>query len=432
MVEFRFIPHKFPFIAAVPSCISSLHDVDGEWMTLAALDPVLARQLKRLKIDPTAGPPPAEAWPQLLEAINEHYQRTTEDRALLNRSLELSTAEMDTLRRAIEAQRDHLSEIIAAISETLALFGSLTHADSNTGQVSQAKAQFTTRLQAILDDSKMDEHSSNSVSQIRTAMLRLADQLLVLLADTAERAAMKKELEVARIVQQLLVPTETVIPRPGVKLVGHFQPAAECGGDWWTVAELAGGRSLMMIGDVTGHGVAAAIITGAAKAACDLAVSMTGGVIEPNQLLQLMNVALCRVGRGQIMMTCLAMMVDATGRVLSIANAGHPNPVLVRQGIVHPLMAEGAPLGAALETTYGPIEVQTEPGDVLTAFTDGVTECENWRGEQFSERRFRAVCQRAAPGGAIATRDAILEAVATFRGDVAQGDDITFLAAGFR
>ena len=401
-------------------------------MSVQAIDPVLARQLRRLKIDPAGGPPSPEAWPQLLAAVSEHYARTTEDRALLNRSLELSTLEMETQRKKSEHQRDRLAEIISAIGETLGAFGSLAHADSNTGQVTAAKAQFTTRLQGILDDSAMDEHSSNSVSRIRSTMLRLADQLLALLADTAERATMKKQLEVARVVQQLLVPAETELHHATFELSGHFQPAAECGGDWWTVAELAAGRWLIMIGDVTGHGVAAAIITGAAKAACDLAISISQGVIEPHHLLGLMNAALCRVGRGTLMMTCLAIVVDATGRTLSLANAGHPNPVLVRRGIVHPLMAEGAPLGAALDTQYTPIEVTTEPGDLLTAFTDGITETENWRGEQFSERRLRAICQRAGADGAPVTRAAVLEALTAFRGDVTQADDITFLAASFR
>lgn len=402
-------------------------------MTTANLDAVLARQLRRLKIDPAAGPS-SEQWPAVLDAINEHYARAAEDRALLNRSLELSTAEMESMRKSIESQRDKLSEIIEAIGDTLGIFDSLVESDSDTttGQVSAAKARFTNRLQEILDDTAIDENSSSSVSRIRSTMLRLADQLLLLLADTAERAAMKKELEVARVVQQLLVPSESEISRAGLELFGYFHPADECGGDWWTVADLAGGRCLMMIGDVTGHGVAAAIITGAAKAACDLAITSSQGMLAPHELLGVMNLALGRIGRGQIMMTCLALVVDATARSLVIANAGHPNPVLVRQGIVHPLMAEGAPLGASFDTVYAPVTVRTEPGDVLAAFTDGVTECENWRAEQFSERRLRAVCQRAAAGGARATHDAILEAVAAFRGDVPQRDDITFLTASIR
>lgn len=401
-------------------------------MSTHAIDPVLARQLKRLKLDAEQGPQTPAEWASFLAAVNDHYLRMNDDRSLVNRSLELSTSEMDRLRQRVEMQRDRLSHVIGAISEALGHFGALMQGDSNTAQVSAAKGAFANRLQSIFDKSEIFEDHSADVSLVRGNLVRLADSLITMLSDAAERAGMRKELEVARIVQQLLVPSEDVIDRPQVRIVGLFQPASECGGDWWTVTDLADQRVLSVIGDVTGHGVSSAIITGAAKAACDLAVHMTQGRLGASELLGLMNATLFQTGKRQIMMTCLAAVFDPAARMLSLANAGHPFPLLVRQGIVHPLMAEGAPLGAAPDSQYAAIQVAVEPGDLLVSFTDGVVECENPLGEQFSERRLRAVAQRAAPGGALKVRDAVVDALIAFRQDTPMNDDLTLIATSVR
>lgn len=400
--------------------------------TTRALDPALARQLKRLAIEPAIGPTTPAAWAGLLERLNEHCLHLADDRALLNRSLELSTAEMDGLRRKVEHQRDGLSSVIGTIGHALAEFGAVVQSDSSSGQVGLAKAQFAARLQTILKDSDIGDAQTSEVSLIRSNLARLADQLVVLLADTAERAVLKKELEVARAVQQLLVPADSVLERPRMQTAALFEPATECGGDWWSVQELADGRVATLVGDVTGHGVASAIITGAAKAACELAIELTGGKLDAGELLRLMNRALFRAGRQQLLMSCIVTVLDPATHELALANAGHPNPFLIRQGVIHPLLAEGAPLGAAADHAFTAVQVRVEPGDVLVGFTDGIVESENHRGEPFTERRLRAICQRAASGGARAVRDAVVEALATFRADVPLNDDLTLVATSFR
>lgn len=401
-------------------------------MTSRPLDPVLARQLRRLSLDVAEAPPTAKQWAAFLDAVNEHYHHTSEDRALLNRSLDLSHKEQDELRRAAEAQRDRLSGIVGAIGDALSEFGSYVHSDTSSDRIASAKNRFTTRLQEILNESKIGDEGSSEVSLIRSNLARLTDQVIILLADTAERAAIKKELEVARAVQGLLLPPEDVIEHSRSQVVGFFQPAAEIGGDWWTVTELAENRVLTVIGDVTGHGVSSAIITGAAKAACDLAIEVTAGRVEPNELLGMMNAVLFRIGRRQLMMTCAVTIHDPRTGALTLANAAHPNPILIRQGVAHPLLVEGTPLGAAAEAVYQQVQVGIEPGDVLVQFTDGIVECENERGEQFGERRLRAICQRAASEGALKVREAVLDAVYRFRTSVTQTDDFTLVATSFR
>jgi serine phosphatase RsbU (regulator of sigma subunit) len=379
---------------------------------------------------------PTDGWAKLLVAVNDYYRRMNDDRALLTRSMELSTGEMDELRRRVEDQRDQLSGIVDTIGHALGLFaGIVTQETTGTtdvkGGLEQAKTEFRQRLAAVFDDDPKSA-DSNTVSGIRTNLVNLADQLIVLLSETADKASLKKELEVARVVQNMLVPSESVLERSFLDIAGHFQPASECGGDWWAVYDLPDNRVLTLVGDVTGHGISSAIITGAAKAACDLARHVTKGRIGPGELLGMMNAAIYETGRRQIMMTCVASVFDPQHRTLTVANAGHHFPFHIQKGVLKPIMAQGQPLGASEDSVYETASTTFAPQDLLVWFTDGVVECENEHGEQFGEKRMRAICQRMATTGARGVRDAVVAAVAEFSKNVPQMDDVTLVIASVK
>ncbi len=399
-------------------------------MPARSFDPILARQLKKLAL-PGEVEQSAE-WQKFIESVNDHYLHTADDRTLLSRSIELSTQEMDGLRRRIETQRDQLISVIVGISESLAQFAGLLEAerkDSGAEQAARAKVELARRLQSILDEARLVDDRGAEVSGIRDNLLRLADQLISLLAGAGDRAVMRQELEVARAVQQLLIPPQAVIDIPPLRFSGHFQPADECGGDWWTVAPLSGRRALMVVGDVTGHGISSALITGAAKATCELALHLVGDSLTPSALLSMMNETLYRMARRKIMMTSVAAIIDPTARTLTVANAGHPFPLLIRNSITHPILAEGPQLGDSRKSVYEDSQIEIQAGDVMVSFTDGVTDCENEKGERFSERRLRTIVQRAQGTGATGVCNALVEALATFRGKQPQGDDITLVVA---
>jgi serine phosphatase RsbU (regulator of sigma subunit) len=385
------------------------------------MDPVLTRQLKRLALPPEVVR--SEGWQRFIDSVNEHYLHMQEDRALLSRSIELSTLEMDGLRRRVESQRDRLLAVISGISDALAQFATALH----SSEVGSARIALAGRLQAILDDSRMADERSTEITNIRDNLLRLADQLGAVLTRSQREAGLRKELEIARAVQQLIVPAEAVIDAGAMQFAGHFQTAEECGGDWWNVAELPDGRTLLVVGDVTGHGIASAIITGAAKATCELAIHILGRQLVPGELLRMMNRALHRVARETITMTCVAVVLDPRTHTLIAANAGHPFPMLVRRGIMHPVMAEGPQLGAGPDAAFADAQIEIQTGDLIVAFTDGVPECENDRGEQFTERRLRTIVQRVAGTGVLAVRDALVDALTSFRNGQPLADDVTLV-----
>lgn len=414
---------------------------------MAEIDPLLARQLRRLGLEDLSEPPDRETWHKVVARISEHYRHVADDRSLLTRSLDLSTNEMGALHRKLLAERDRLRSVVVAIGDALTIFHDAAsvqveparplHVDST---ISMAKRRFATKLSDLLSLSGAAPGSETqgatpasdadeAIHEVRVQLVALGDRLVQLLHDTAERASLKKQLEVARAVQQMLVPSDDVIERRSLRLASHFQPAAECGGDWWTFHDLPDGKLLTVIGDVTGHGISSAIITGAAKAACDIARTFVREELDVAQLLRFMNCSIFEAGKQKFLMTCTACIFDPEARSLTLANAGHPFPYLVRNSAVRQLAAQGSPLGAARSAEYTSSTVQLEGGDALLWFTDGVTECENASSEQFTEKRLRALFQSVAKYAPEEARDALVAAVSRFRDERALDDDMTLVVA---
>lgn len=269
--------------------------------------------------------------------------------------------------------------------------------------------------------------SSTSIERIRSSFLGLADQLAGLLQSTAQVAAIRKELEVAGAVQQMLLPVEDTLERRGLRLAASFLPAAECGGDWWTAHDLPEGRLLLMIGDVTGHGASSAIVTGVAKGACEVARRLLAEGLQPDAFLSLVNAAIYEAGKQRYMMSAVAIVFEAGGRKATVSNAGHVFPLLVRNKDVRQIVTRSSPLGALAVSEFTSIEVDLEPGDTLVLFTDGVTECESPDGDQFSDRRFRSLCAELSHLQPPDFRTEILRALQWFRGERPALDDITFV-----
>src|SRR5262249_34343362 len=152
----------------------------------------------------------------------------------------------------------------------------------------------------------------------------------VLLQQTAEQARLEQELEVARAIQETLVPGTELIARGGLAFAGYYQPADKTGGDWWTWAALDGDKTLVGIGGGTGDGRPSAMITAAAKAACDVARHVHGDDVTVTRLLEIMNYAIIESAQRRLVMTCFASIVDTRAGTVTFANAGHNFPYVVR------------------------------------------------------------------------------------------------------
>ncbi len=316
--------------------------------------------------------------------------------------------------------------LFALIGTVLAIFQGLS--------ISKPLKQLAWRADQIARgdlDARVEITSGDEIGLLGENFNFMADQISILLQQTAEKARIEQELEVAKAIQETLVPSDAPVKKSTLTFAGFYQPAAQTGGDWWTWAELVGGKILVVIGDVTGHGVPSAMITAAAKASCDVARYVHGDDVTVTRLLEIMNHAIFESAQRRFVMTCFASIVDTKARTITYANAGHNFPYLFRpgegKGEFGSLMIRGNRLGDDRNSKYEAKTTDLVPGDVLVWYTDGIVECENEGGEEYGEKRFRASVRKAAALDAGEMRDAIIADAGAYFGEAQRKDDITMV-----
>ena len=272
---------------------------------------------------------------------------------------------------------------------------------------------------------RVDITSRDEIGLLGHRFNHMAEQIAMLIEETKISAALQLELEVARAVQHTLLPVQRVTEVGGLRLAGIFRPAAQCGGDWWTFSELASGKVMVLIGDVTGHGVGSAMITAAVKGAATTMISTSGGRLHLLEILQGMNLAILDAARGNFSMTCFAAIYEAKTRTLSYANAGHNCPYLFDAAGLTCLAVAGDRLGDSDQGRFEVRRVSLRPGSMLFWYTDGLVESENARGQPFSERRLQGAIRRFAHHDPELVAERIVSEAQSFFGTVPPRDDIT-------
>jgi sigma-B regulation protein RsbU (phosphoserine phosphatase) len=241
-----------------------------------------------------------------------------------------------------------------------------------------------------------------------------------------ERDRLESELELARRIQARLLPSAPPAV-PGLDVAGLSESAREVGGDYYDHVDLGGGRLLLVIADVSGKGVPAALLMSGFRAAL---VSQDLSQAKPEDVASRVNEFLNRsVEPGRFVTAFLGLLDAATGQ-LTYVNAGHNPPLLLRAGgAVESLEAGGVILGILPGSRYARGEVTLSPGDLVALYTDGVTEGANAANEMWGEERLAALLRTASASSArdIATR--IVREVRAFEGERGPADDITVLVA---
>ena len=232
----------------------------------------------------------------------------------------------------------------------------------------------------------------------------------------------EEELKRAREIQQMLLPSS--LPQlAGVQIAGAWQPAREVGGDYFDVIQLDKDRLGICMGDVAGKGITAALLMANLQASFRAFASSEA---SPQVVCTKLNKFLCaNVASGKFV-TFFYAVLDADARTLTYENAGHSPGLLLRSnGTAETLRGGGAVLGALPHWTYQDYTAQLQPGDQLLLSTDGITEAENAKLEEFGEERLLATA-RARDGSALETQRAIMQQVTAFCGGNFR-DDATLL-----
>ena len=238
-----------------------------------------------------------------------------------------------------------------------------------------------------------------------------------------EKERAEKELQIAARIQESLLPRETVT-LPGYALCASTRPCHMVGGDYYAVVPLPAGRLLIVVADVAGKGVPAALLVSMLHAA--LHVRLDGALELCSLAARLNEFMYANVIPGRYI-TFFAGLLDGARHQITTVNAGHPGPRLVGGGGLTALNAGGLPLGLLPGSAYQSETTPLAPGDLLVLFSDGLTEAENGNEIEYGEERLED-CLRACAGlSADAAHARVLDDAHQFAGGMPLRDDLTLM-----
>jgi sigma-B regulation protein RsbU (phosphoserine phosphatase) len=262
----------------------------------------------------------------------------------------------------------------------------------------------------------------------------MAERIKVLLEDVRTKAQLERDVSLARTVQETLLPGREGLQVGPLRVAGLVVTADACGGDWWMRAALDEQRVVVGIGDVTGHGLATALVATSATSGFAAAMTMRPpSEINAQLLISSLNITLAHVGRGEHQMSSALAVIDVQTGVIDYASGGHPSPLVFNRQTrqVASLPARGLLLGASVSSQYTSRQAQLRPGDIVVWYTDGLTESRDASQKQYGTQRMAAAIQAHAHLSAEALRDAILADARAYSAGLPAQDDITVVVAEF-
>ena len=244
------------------------------------------------------------------------------------------------------------------------------------------------------------------------------------------RERLKFDLDLARKVQRGFLPLR-LLEVPGYEFFTHYESAYEIGGDYYDFIQLPNGRVAILLGDVAGKGVVAALLM--AKLSANAKFCMLTEP-DPATAITKLNSLMIDSGIADRFVTLVAAVLDPAHHTVTLVNAGHPSPLIYHRdtrtvGEAIGNEETGVPLGVLDGFTYASCQVGLEPGDSILAFTDGVTEATDVQDLQLQTQGLYAAMQ----GGAYSTRELgeqVVKVVKQFAAGRSQFDDIALVGLG--
>src|SRR5215213_7372846 len=256
-----------------------------------------------------------------------------------------------------------------------------------------------------------------SVAAIRVENTRLLEEHL-------EHQEYERELHLARGIQQRFQPTAPPVV-PGFELQGISFPSYQIGGDYYDFIPCHDGRLVVALGDVSGKGTSAALLMSSLHAAVHAQVASCRPITET---IGAVNRYLADNTPANRFVTLFYAELDPLTGSLSFINAGHNPPIIAHEGgKLETLAAGGLPLGIVPDFDYREGRTQLRAGGILVAYSDGVTETQNPKGEEFGTVRLQEVISQNLDRTASGIRDKIEAALSSFAQGTPAGDDITLV-----
>jgi len=358
---------------------------------------------------PTEGVAPSQT--ALRQAMAKQSSVITED---------LSLADSD-LQSAQSIVAQSLRAIIA-----IPLY-SVLRAKSGDSAAASGRGHF---LGVVYLDSRRATAFSKLDRQILDALATEAASILDnarLVERERQRQRMEQELNIARDIQQALLP-HGFRDYPYFAVTGIHTPCHAVGGDYFDVFPMSEDRTAFLVADVSGKGIGAALLTTMLQGALS---GMTIGS-DPVVVFNHINRFLCEHAEVGRYATMFFGILDREGK-LEFINAGHPSPLILRQGEVTELYSEGSfPVGLVPEANFTAATVNLQPSDTLVLFSDGVTEAMDPEEKLFGVPRLQTVLSGQHEVPLEELQKTILESVQAFTRGASQTDDITVLLIRYR
>lgn len=291
-------------------------------------------------------------------------------------------------------------------------------------------------------DVKLQVRSNDEIQSVAKSFQWMANQIQTLIKESTEKARLEDELETARLVQSTLL-TPPNIQSPSVALDSVYVAASECGGDYWD-ARITGNLLTVFIGDATGHGAPAAIVTAVAKSCFATLTSIyTDTPLAPEILLTEMNRIIFSSCQGKLLMTMVIVQINLETGETFVANAGHESPMCLRaarpsentepaigkkkKADVEVLFARGERLGFTPDAFYNSETLQLGVGDTLLLYTDGISEAKNPEGKDWGERALKKALGAGEGQALVQIRQGIMKNLEKHTQGAPQADDVTFV-----
>lgn len=309
-----------------------------------------------------------------------------------------------------------LTVYLVALAIAFVLVGTIARNVNRLTRASQAIARgdFSIRVQS---------RSRDQIGDLARSFDGMAASIERLLVETAEKKRLEGEIEIARTIQQKLLP-EPEATLPGLSLSARFQPLAALGGDYYDYFRMPDGRSAIAVGDVSGHGLSTGLLVAMAKAG--LSTLIESGLTGP-ALFARVNDLIHRSTDSRNYMTLALFAYDASTRRGELTNAGQLAPYRLSGPTIESISLPSLPLGLSDRDDFPTRELSLASGDRVVFVTDGFVEAADRSGEPYGFERLEALLRAEIWSDAARLRDRILAAVAAHTGESPQEDDRTLV-----
>jgi serine phosphatase RsbU (regulator of sigma subunit) len=229
-------------------------------------------------------------------------------------------------------------------------------------------------------------HAKELMKKLATQIgpaIQVAQLLRQRKAEARRRERLTQEMQVARIIQQTLLPRH-LPDLPGCQIAAHYRPVRAVGGDFYDFMFLPDGRVGFVIGDVSDTGIPAALLMATTRA---ILRTVTSQQTSPGEVLARANDLVFHDIPPKMFVTCICAIFEPSTGYLRYANAGHNPPYCRSAGGIEGLTAQGVPLGLMPEVSYEEKEATIAVGDQLIFYSDGLTQARNAQGANFGSQR---------------------------------------------